>query len=157
MFQPYCVDNAIGEGAEKDENGGKGPTRRRGERQRGDEQGEEADEPPRARAERPAREWTRARAPHQLVEIALVIMIEGACGPRRAEHRHGQAHRLPPREHRPVRRCHPGERTRRNRNSDPELQERDGHAHSSEHQRVSVFTFNSRISGTARVRTNISS
>src|SRR3974377_2285099 len=35
-LQPYGVDNAIGEGAEKDENASDGPTRRSSERQRSD-------------------------------------------------------------------------------------------------------------------------
>ena len=123
-LQPDRIDDAVGEGAEEDIGRRDVACGDRGKPERCREQPEKSDQPPRAWLERSARERARAGAPHQPVDVTLIVVVEGARRARCAEDRQREAHDLPPRQPRPARDRDAGERTRRNRDADPEFQER---------------------------------
>ena len=64
-------------------------------------------------------------------------MVEGTSRAGGAEHRQRQAYNLPPSQRRAGRNRNSGQCARRNRDADPELQERNRHADCGEHGQFS--------------------
>ena len=94
----------------------------------------------------------------QAIEITLIVVVECAGSAGRAENSERKPQRLPPRQRRPA--CHRDARegARRDGNADPELQERNGHAHRGQHCCISFRSLGEPcVSGTATARRDISS